>query len=122
MEVKYALVTLLKILISTPTILLIHRIPGSECAALISTNPHSEAANSNVSLFNNTEDSYYDYEADESPALEGQQVNIFLSKKLLFLVNLLSTNSSALIHPVLNVSLLHVFLFPAGLQYLPSFS
>ncbi|KAJ8949986.1 hypothetical protein NQ318_002395 [Aromia moschata] len=70
MELRYVLITLLKILISTPTVLLLYDFPGSEGAALMGG--HLDNKKSNVT---NVTDNYYEYDLVDSQELEEKDMS-----------------------------------------------
>lgn len=73
MDLKYVLIMLLKILISTPTALVfVDQFYVTNGAALLGE-PFTNK--SNISTNNTEEDTYYDYDLTESQELEDTQVS-----------------------------------------------
>ncbi|KAJ8965770.1 hypothetical protein NQ314_003911 [Rhamnusium bicolor] len=69
MELRYVLITLLKILISTPTVLLVYHLPGIHSAALMGGHLDNKNNSTNVT------DTYYEYDILDSQELDEKRAS-----------------------------------------------
>lgn len=77
MELRYVLVTLLKILISTPNLLLLYNVNEVYGAALMGG--HLDNKN-NSSM--NISDAYYEYDLSDSEELQDKDVSLYKVSKM----------------------------------------